>query len=674
MASNRIKGITIEIDGNVTKLQKALDSTNKDLKTTQSNLRDVNKLLKLDPGNVDLLRQKQKLLNDAISGVNDRLAKEKEALRQLKEADQTPEVTQQMEALQRQIADDEAYLKKLKGEAKDFGSVAAQQFKLAGDKISAFGDKVGQVGQKLVPISTGAAAIGAGLVKLGYDSVKTADDLNTMAKQTGVTTDELQKMQYASDLVDVSVEDITGAMAKLKKKIDPNNKALQDLGVSVTNADGTLRNTTDVFYDTVAALSQIENETERDQAAMELFGRGADSLAGIIDDGGAALRAYGEEAQNMGLILDQDTLDSLNATNDMIDQMKATVLATFAEVGADVATVLQPALQTAADFIGGITEKLRELTPEQTEMILKIVGIVAALAPMLMIGSKIIHWLGSFIGVIPKVVGAIQTVITVLGGPLTIAIAAIIAIGVLLWKNWDTIKEKATAVKEWVVDKWNGIKEGMNNAIGAAKQFASERLGAIKQAYQDAGGGIKGVISGAMTAVKQYFRDGFNVLNQLTGGKLGEIKDKFVAKFNAIKDFVKRVIDKIKDFFSFNIELPHIKLPHFSIQPPGWKLGDLLKGSIPSLGIEWYKRAYDNPVLFTSPTVVSTPGGLKGFGDGSGGELVYGRESLMRDIRSASLSESQIYNAMVAALDTADLKVVIGNREFGRILREQGAL
>lgn len=667
MASNRIKGITIEIDGNVTKLQKALDSTNKDLKTTQSNLRDVNKLLKLDPGNVDLLRQKQKLLNDAISGVNDRLAKEKEALRQLKEADQTPEVTQQMEALQRQIADDEAYLKKLKGEAKDFGNVAAQQFKLAGDKISAFGDKVGQVGQKLVPISTGAAAIGAGLVKLGYDSVKTADDLNTMAKQTGVTTDELQKMQYASDLVDVSVEDITGAMAKLKKKIDPNNKALQDLGVSVTNADGTLRNTTDVFYDTVAALSQIENETERDQAAMELFGRGADSLAGIIDDGGAALRAYGEEAQNMGLILDQDTLDSLNATNDMIDQMKATVLATFAEVGADVATVLQPALQTAADFIGGITEKLRELTPEQTEMILKIIGIVAAVAPMLIVLGKVISIGGKLVSAIGAVVGA-------LGGPLTIAIAAIIAIGVLLWKNWDTIKEKATAVKDWVVEKWNALKEGMNNAVNAVKQFTSERLGAIKQAYQDAGGGIKGVISGAMTAVKQYFRDGFNVLNQLTGGKLGEIKDKFVAKFNAIKDFVKGVIDKIKAFFSFNIELPHIKLPHFSIQPPGWKLGDLLKGSIPSLGIEWYKRAYTDPVLFTSPTVVTTPGGLKGFGDGSGGELVYGRESLMRDIRNASLSESQIYNAMVAALDTADLKVVIGNREFGRILREQGAL
>lgn len=674
MATNRIKGITIEIDGNVTKLQSALDKTNKDLKTTQGNLKDVNKLLKFDPDNVELLRQKQKLLNDAIKGVNDRLEKEKEALRQLSEADQTPEVVQHMDDLKRQIADDESYLKHLQDESKNFGSVAVQQFKLAGDKVKAFGDKVGAAGEKLAPLSAGAAAIGGGLLKLGYDAVTGADDLNTLSKQTGISTAELQKFQYASDLIDVSLDDMTGALKKMKPKMTENNAVFKELGVSVTDADGNLRNANDVFYDAVDALSKIENETERDQVSMQLFGKSADSLAGIIDDGGAALRAYGEEAQNMGLILDQDTLDSLNATNDTIDQLKATVTGTMAQIGADVGSVLGPALESAAGFIQDITAKLRELTPEQTEMILKIVGIVAAIAPLLIIGGKLIAGVGSLIGIVGKAVGAIQTVITVLGGPLTIAIAAAIAIGVLLWKNWDTIKEKATAVKEWVVDKWNGIKEGMNNAIGAAKQFASERLGAIKQAYQDAGGGIKGVISGAMTAVKQYFRDGFNVLNQLTGGKLGEIKDKFVAKFNAIKDFVKGVIDKIKAFFSFNIELPHIKLPHFSIQPPGWKLGDLLKGSIPSLGIEWYKRAYTDPVLFTSPTVVTTPGGLKGFGDGSGGELVYGRESLMRDIRSASLSESQIYNAMVAALDTADLKVVIGNREFGRILREQGAL
>lgn len=688
MAGSRIKGITIEIDGNVTPLQKSLDGVNKDLKTTQANLRDVNKLLKLDPDNVDLLRQKQKLLNEAVKGATDRLEKEKEALRQLKEADQTPEVTAKMEALQRQIADDEAYLGRLKDQSKEFGSVAKQQFKAAGEKMQQFGDKVSMVGDKLMPLSAAAAGIGGGLLKLGYDAVKSSDELSTLSKQTGISTDELQKMQYASDLVDVSVEDITGALKKLKTKIDPSNKSLQALGVAATNSDGSLRNATDVFYDALGALSQIENETERDKMAMELFGKSADSLAGIVDDGGAALQQYGQQAEDLGVILDQDTLDALNQTNDTIDQMKQTVLGTFAQVGADVASVLGPALQKAADFIGKITEALRALTPEQTETILKIVGVVAAIGPALKIIGTIISTIGALQGAIGAVVG-------VLGGPLTIAIGAAVAAGVLIWKNWDKIKAKATEIKDWIVQKWNAIKDGVSNAVNnvknavserwnamknavgtvtdAIKQNAQQRLGEIKQAYQDAGGGIKGIISGAMAAVKGYFKNAYDFINLLTGGKLDAIKQKFENVFNSIKNFVKGVIDKIKSFFQFDFQLPQIKLPHFSIQPPGWKLGDLLKGSIPSLGIEWYAKAANQPYLFTSPTVMPTAAGLKGFGD-RGSEIVYGRDALMRDIASATITPAQLYDAMVAALSTADLKVVIGNREFGRILRDQGVV
>ena len=127
--ANRIAGITIEIDGNAKPLQKELQSVDKSLRTTQSNLKDVDKLLKLDPGNADLLRQKQKLLNTAIEDTKKKLDTEKEALAQLAAADQTPEVTAQMEALQRQIADDEAKLSSFKGQMKDFGSVAGQQMK-----------------------------------------------------------------------------------------------------------------------------------------------------------------------------------------------------------------------------------------------------------------------------------------------------------------------------------------------------------------------------------------------------------------------------------------------------------------------------------------------------------------------------------------------------------------
>ncbi|MBQ1771488.1 MAG: hypothetical protein II000_06045 [Clostridia bacterium] len=127
MAGSRIKGITIEIDGQVTGLQKALGDVNKDLRTTQAALKDVDKLLKLDPTNVNLLKQKQDLLKKAIEDTKKKLDTEKEALRQLKDADQTPEVKAQMEALERQIAEDEQSLKSLQGSMRDFGSVAKQE-------------------------------------------------------------------------------------------------------------------------------------------------------------------------------------------------------------------------------------------------------------------------------------------------------------------------------------------------------------------------------------------------------------------------------------------------------------------------------------------------------------------------------------------------------------------
>ena len=565
--AGRIAGITIEIGGNTTKLQKALSGVDKQLRATQANLKDVNKLLKLNPGNTELLTQKQKNLTEAIQLTKDRLNQLKDAQSGVQKG------SAEWDALQREIIETEGRLKGLQTEMRNFGSVTAQQIKVVGGKLQEAGGKIEDVGRKLSGISAGAAAIGGGLLKLGYSAVQSADDLNTLSKQTGISTDELQKMQYASDLVDVSLEDITGALRKMKPKMDENNETFKNLGVSVTNADGSLRSATDVFYDSIKALSGIQNETERDQIAMALFGKGADELAGIIDDGGEALKQYGDEAENLGLIMSGDTLDALNQTNDVIDQTKARLAGTAAQIGADVATVLGPALEKGAEWIGTITAKLRELTPEQTETILKIVGIVAAIGPVLVIGGKLIAGIGSLISVIGSVVGF-------LGGPLTIAIAAVIAIGVLLYKNWDTIKEKAISL-------WNGLKATFES--------------------------IKSTITGVVQSVI---------------GKMQALWDKISTTFNNIKDKVKNVIDTIKSIFNTTISFPHIKLPHFNIsagQVP-WGLGG--KGTPPSISIDWYRKAYDNPIMFTSPTVLATPSGLKGFGDGSGAEIVMGLDKL----------------------------------------------
>lgn len=628
--AGRIQGITIEIDGNATGLQKALKGVDGELKKTQSNLRDVNKLLKLDPGNTELLVQKQKNLEKSISTTKKRLDELKKAQSGVDEG------SEQWDALQREIIATEQNLKKLEKQYREFGSVSAQQIAAAGQKIGEFGDKVGAVGQKLMPLSTAAAAIGGGLLKLGYDAVQSADDLNTLAKQTGLSTEEIQKMKYASDLVDVSFEDMAGALKKIKPKMKENNKTFAELGVAVTDANGELRDVNDVFNDSLKALSQISNETERDQKAMELFGKSADQLAGIIDDGGAALQQYGKEAEDLGLILGQDTLDALNETNDTLDKMKANMAGSLAQIGADVASVLAPALEKAAVAIGKVTAKLRELTPEQTETILKIVGVVAAIAPMLIGIKKLSKGIETVLRYAPKIASGIKLILAVMS-PTTLIIAAIgaavVALGILIYKNWDKIKAWTQQMVDNIRQKFNELKTNLTTIVNA-----------IKLTVTAAWTGLKSAVVNAVTALKTGVVNAWNnikasVINTVTT-LVSNIKSLFsfnlalpqiqLPSWADIKAKLGDIIQKIKDLFKWDWKLPDIKLPHFKVNggEPPYGLGG--RGSMPSLSIEWYKRAYQNPIMFTSPTVLGTSSGYKGFGDGHGAEIVMGLNKLQQ--------------------------------------------
>ena len=628
--AGRIQGITIEIDGNATGLQKALKGVDGELKKTQSNLRDVNKLLKLDPGNTELLVQKQKNLEKSISTTKKRLDELKKAQSGVDEG------SEQWDALQREIIATEQNLKKLEKQYREFGSVSAQQIAAAGQKMVDFGGKVEDAGKKLAPLSGAAGAIGGGLLKLGYDAVQSADDLNTLAKQTGLSTAEIQKMKYASDLVDVSFEDMAGALKKIKPKMKENNKTFADLGVAVTDANGELRDVNDVFNDSLKALSQISNETERDQKAMELFGKSADQLAGIIDDGGAALNAYGKEAEDLGLILGQDTLDALNETNDTLDKMKANMAGSLAQIGADVASVLAPALEKAAVAIGEVTAKLRDLSPEQTETILKIVGVVAAIAPMLIGIGKLTKGIGTVLKLAPKVVAGVKLILAVMS-PTTLIIAAIgaavVALGILIYKNWDKIKAWTKQMVDNIKQKFNELKTNLTTIVNA-----------IKLTVTAAWTGLKSAVVNAVTALKTGVVNAWNnikasVINTVTT-LVSNIKSLFsfnlalpqiqLPSWADIKAKLDDIIQKIKDLFKWDWKLPDIKLPHFKVNggEPPYGLGG--RGSMPSLSIEWYKRAYQNPILFTSPTVLGTSSGYKGFGDGHGAEIVMGLNKLQQ--------------------------------------------
>lgn len=581
MASQRVKGISIEIDGSTTKLQKALSDVDKSLQNTQKSLKDVDKLLKLDPKNTELLTQKQQLLKKAVEDTKERLEKLKEAQRQM-DAKGVDKNSEQYQALQREIIATEQDLKKAEKAAADFGGVLSQQLKSASQDLQNFADKAQQVSDKTRGLSTAAGAVGTAFLGMAYKAGTTADDLLTLSRNTGFSVEELQKMQYASDIVDVSMDQMTGSLQKLVKQMGSGNKAFETLGVSITDENGNMRDAVDVWYDSLEALSHVENATERDQIAMDLFGKSAMDLSGIVDDGGEALKALGQEAEDMGLILGEDAVSNAAKFNDELDKLKNQATQAFFEAGASLSDTLLPLLGDLIDKVSEVIQWFSDLDGDTQLLIITVLGLVAAISPV-----------AGLIASITTVVGGLSAAFAFFltpAGAVIAIIGAVIAIGVALYQNWDTIKQKLSDLWTAFQNTWNNIKNTVSTVVGNIVSTVTDKFNSIKQTITDAINGAKNAVSNAINA--------------------------------------------IKNLFNFHVSWPHIPLPHFSVSGSANPL-DWLKNGVPKISIEWYAKAMDNGLILNSPTIFGMQNGrLLGAGE-SGSEVVVGANSLYSMIQSA---------------------------------------
>ena len=191
--ANRIKGITVEIGGDTTKLSKALEDVNKNIKNTQTQLKDVQKLLKLDPGNTELLSQKHKLLADAVTTTKEKLEVLKTAAEQANTALANGEISQQQyDALQREIIETENELKRLTTEANN-SHTALEKMGVLGETLQSAGDKISGVGQKLLPVTAGVTALGTIAVKTGADFDSAMSKVAAVSGATGSEMDALRE-------------------------------------------------------------------------------------------------------------------------------------------------------------------------------------------------------------------------------------------------------------------------------------------------------------------------------------------------------------------------------------------------------------------------------------------------------------------------------------------------
>lgn len=229
-------------------------------------------------------------------------------------------------------------------------------------------NKLGSLDTKVVVVAGAVAGLAVAAVKakkaldnMTLESGQKAEELLKLSSVSGVATDTLQKFQYAGDFVGVSSDALADSLKDLTKNMSDaanGNEEYADkfsaLGVSITNTDGSLRNSYDVFLDVIDALGEMSNKTERDAAAMGLINESAQQLNPLIEAGTDALRAYGDEAERMGAVLSEDDLKALKDVDDAQNRLKATQEAVTDQIALQYSPHMKKALEKSTELVNDL--------------------------------------------------------------------------------------------------------------------------------------------------------------------------------------------------------------------------------------------------------------------------------------------------------------------------------
>nr|DAF34635.1 MAG TPA: minor tail protein [Caudoviricetes sp.] len=684
--ANRIKGITVEIGGDTTGLDKALKSVNTSIRTTQSALKDVNRLLKLDPSNTELLSQKQRLLKDAIAATKEKLDSLKVAQEQAKQQLENGELGQdKYDALQREIVETEEELRRLQQEAATTNT-ALSKIDVAGQKMEAVGNSIAGAGKKMMGVTTVIGGVGVAAVKTAADfdsamsqvaavsgatgkdfdalrnkaremgaktkfsATEAAEAMNYMAMAGWKTEDMLSGIEGIMNLAAASGEDlattsdivtdaltafglsakdsghfadilaaassnantnvsmmgetfkycapIAGAlgfsaedtaeaiglmanagikssqagtalrtiMNNLAGDVKISGKAIGDVTIATTNADGSMRDLSDILADCRSAFGNL-TESEKAQAAESLVGKNAMSgfLAlmnagkGDIEKLSSAIENCDGSAEKMAMTMQDNLAGQLTILKSQLQ-----------ELAISFGDILMPAIRSIVSKLQGFVDKLNGMDEGTKRTIVTIALLVASIGPLLIIMGTAISKIGvamqGFVKLangISKLKVAVQGGAGVLGklgaalGGISAPVLAVVAVIAVLVAAFVHLWKTNEGFRDAIIGTWNRIKD----TISGFCQGIVDRLNALGFQFTDIVDVLKTVWDGFCQVLAPIFEGVFNnianILSTVTGVITG-ILDVFIGIFtgnwsqawNGIKEIFSSIWNGISSFFS----------------------------------------------------------------------------------------------------------------------------
>jgi methyl-accepting chemotaxis protein len=363
--------------------KQAISEIGSGMKVLDSEMRKVTSAYAQNADSVEALGAKNDVLERKISTQTEKIEYLKAALQQ--SAEKYGEADKRTMQWQTSLNDAEANLNKLNSEFEE----NKKKIEESGNEMTGLGDIVNGLTQKFgiqlpdsmkttmngmaglnassLAIVGGFTAMAAAIVKaekalisMTKEAASSADDILTLSSVTGMATDSVQELNYMADLTDVSLDRIKDSLKETTNKMQEAAtgtgaayEAYQKLGVEITNADGSMRSAQDVFYDTIDALGDMKNQAERDALAMDLMSESAQELNPIIELGGDKLREYAQEAHDMGYVLDNDALKSLQAVDDAYSRLQKTQEGVKNQLAVEFAPYLE-------EFYGDVTTMVKD--------------------------------------------------------------------------------------------------------------------------------------------------------------------------------------------------------------------------------------------------------------------------------------------------------------------------